>query len=154
MKNILVPIDFSDLSGRVIELTGDLAQAFGSTVRLLHVAAPDPSIASAKTWPQEVRDELAKELVTEHDELEALAARLKARGIETKTLLARGEVAETVLDYAARTGCDLIVLGAHRRGALAELLPGSVVKSVLRRTTCPVMVLPDAAAGDAPAAAS
>lgn len=143
MKNLLVPIDFSDMTERVVARAGDVALAFGSTVRLLHVAAPDPSIASSRMWPQEVRDELAKELLSEHGEIEDYAELLKARGIEAKALLARGDIADTILEFAEKTETDLIIVGSHRKGAFAELLPRSVVKGLLRRTLCPVMVVPE-----------
>lgn len=143
MKNILVPIDFSELTERAVEQAAVLAQAFGSTIRLLHVAAPDPSIASSKRWPQEVRDELARELKVEHEEVKRLAEALLARDLEARSLLARGDVVEIILNVAEKTETDLIVLTAHRKGALADLMPRNVVKGLIRRARCPVLILPD-----------
>lgn len=36
---------------------------------------------------------------------------------------------------------DLIVLGSHGKGILKEIFVGSVTASVLRRVTCPVLVV-------------
>jgi nucleotide-binding universal stress UspA family protein len=42
---------------------------------------------------------------------------------------------------AVEHGCDLLVMTTHGRGALSELLFGSHTKSVISRTTLPVLVL-------------
>jgi nucleotide-binding universal stress UspA family protein len=42
MKTILVPIDFSDATTRVIDTAKQFAAAFGSRLVLLHVTEPEP----------------------------------------------------------------------------------------------------------------
>lgn len=143
MQKILVALDFSDLTDLVIEKTIAIAQAFGASVRLLHVAAPDPAFASSKGWPQEVRDEFARELQAEHRQLQQQADALQAAGIDAKAILARGPVVETLLEYVRKSDVDLIVLGAHKHGAFFELLERSVVKGIIRKANCPVIVIPE-----------
>lgn len=145
MRNILVPIDFSDVTASVVAHAREQARAFGATVRLLHVAPPDPAFASSVDWPQEVRDGFARELQAEHRDLEAIAERLRAAGVETKALLTRGAVVDSILELAASTDTDLIVMGAHAHGTLAQFLPRSVVKNTVRRANCAVLVVPHAA---------
>lgn len=142
MKNILVSIDFSDVTDLLVDRAAALARAFGGTIRLLHVAPPDPAFASAKAWPQEVRDELAKELFEEHDALQDLAKRLEHDGIEVKILMDRGSVVDTIIDLAHKTDADLIMLGSRTHGAFFQLAPRSIVKGIISRSTCPVMVVP------------
>jgi nucleotide-binding universal stress UspA family protein len=45
MKNVLVPVDFSAATAKVIEHAARLAAGFASKVWLVHVAAPDPGRA-------------------------------------------------------------------------------------------------------------
>ena len=40
-------------------------------------------------------------------------------------------------------GGDLLVLGSRHRGWLRRLAPGSVARSVARRTRCPVVIVPE-----------
>ena len=40
-------------------------------------------------------------------------------------------------------GGDLLVLGSRHRGWLRRLAPGSVARSVARRTCCPVVIVPE-----------
>ena len=43
MKTILVPIDFSDVTTKIIEQTIKLASALNAKVHLIHVTAPSSS---------------------------------------------------------------------------------------------------------------
>lgn len=142
MKNILVSIDFSEITDLLVERAALLAKAFDGTVRLVHVAPPDPAFASAKTWPQEVRDELAKELFEEHEELQVLARRLEDEGIRAKILMDRGSVVDSIIRMAGKTESELIILGSRTHGAFFQLAPRSIVKGIISRSTCPVMVIP------------
>lgn len=142
MKNILVSVDFSDITELLVERASAIARAFDSTVRLLHVAPADPAFASSKAWPQEVRDELAKELFGEHDILKDLARGLEERGIDAKALVDRGPVVETVLKIAEKTNTDLIIVGSKAHGAFFHLTPRSVVKGIISKAHCAVMIIP------------
>ena len=60
-----------------------------------------------------------------------------------------------IVFYARDAAIDLIVIGTHGRGAIAQLLIGSVAERVVRLAPCPVLtvrnpehefVLPDALA--------
>lgn len=148
MKNILVSVDFSDVTDLVVDRAAAVAEAFGSTIRLLHVAPPDPAFVSSKTWPQEVRDELAKELSGEHDVLKQLANHLEDRGLDAKSLIDRGAVVDKILEIAERTQTDLIVVGSRTHGAFFQLAPRSIVKGLIGRAQCPVMVIPQPSGRD------
>lgn len=149
MNNILVPVDFSDATYLAVDAARTLAAVFGGTVRLLHVAPPDPAFAHSRSWPQEVRDQLARELKTEHDQLRAIAVGLEADGITTKPFVTRGPIAETILHYAREMDIDIIVMASRKEGALSQFLPRSVIRAVLKKTTCPVVVVPQTVAATA-----
>jgi nucleotide-binding universal stress UspA family protein len=56
-----------------------------------------------------------------------------------------GPPAEVVIDEADRRDVDLIVLGSRGRGALAQLLLGSVSRAVASRADRPVAIVPPSA---------
>ena len=142
MKNVLLPVDFSANTEVGLEVAAQVARSFGASVRLLHVAPPDPAFAHSRSWPQEVRDEMAKELKQEHDQIRELANRLEAEGIQTKSVVTRGPIADTIVHYAEEVESDLIILPAKKEGAMAQFLPRSVVKSVLKKAPCSILVVP------------
>lgn len=60
-------------------------------------------------------------------------------------LVAPGAPAEVLLQTAERHDVDLIVVGTRGRGALAQLLLGSVSRSVAARSNRPVAIVPPSA---------
>ncbi|MGK3206792.1 universal stress protein [Amycolatopsis sp. MEPSY49] len=78
----------------------------------------------------------------------SLAAHVAGLGIETpaevETLTVHGDPATELVTASA--DADLLVLGAHRGGAVTDLVLGSVGRECVRYSRCPVVVItPEAA---------
>ena len=56
-------------------------------------------------------------------------------------IVVRGNPVEEILKYSAESNCDLIVMGTHGHGTLADAMMGSTARRVLRRSTKPVLVV-------------
>jgi nucleotide-binding universal stress UspA family protein len=140
--NMLVPIDFSDITDLVLEQAATLAKALDKKLWLIHVAAPEPAFIGYEVGPQYERDYAAERLRQEHQWLEGYQNRLKAQGLDATALLIPGQPAKAIVEEAEKLQVDLIVIGSHGHGALYDLLAGSVCESVLRRARCPVVVIP------------
>jgi nucleotide-binding universal stress UspA family protein len=139
---ILVGIDFSDSSEVIVEKTEQLAKAFSAAIWLIHVAEPNPEFVGYEAGPQSVRDSLSKQFHEEHRQIQILAERMRDKGIEATALLVQGSTVETILNETSRLAVDMIIIGSHGRGAVYELLMGSVTKGVIHRAKCPVLVVP------------
>lgn len=50
-----------------------------------------------------------------------------------------GNIVDEILSQARGSGCDLIVMGTHRRSLMARLLMGSEARAVLRRSDRPIL---------------
>ncbi|GAB4430969.1 MAG: universal stress protein [Bacteroidia bacterium] len=142
MKHILVAIDFSDPTALILEQAAQQAQAFGATLWLVHVAAPDPDFVGYEAGPQSERDFRAATLRREHVMLQDYAAALQSQGLDAQALLVQGPTAETLLDEGRRLAADLIVLGSHGHGRLYEALVGSVCAELIRHAAVPLYVVP------------
>jgi nucleotide-binding universal stress UspA family protein len=55
--------------------------------------------------------------------------------------LEQGNPVAEILRVAKETACDIIVMGTHGRTGLAHLFMGSVAEKVVRKATCPVLVV-------------
>ena len=147
--NILAAVDFSGFTDPMLSAVGRIADAVpGARIWLLHVAEPDPSFVGYEAGPDAVRDQVAAEYRRERQQLQECAERLRAGGREVSTLVVPGAIAETILHEAARLQADLVVMGSHGYGTIAELIVGGVSKVVLRKAACPVLVIPPAMAAD------
>lgn len=142
MKTILVPVDFSDVTTRVLETARVLSRAFGAKLVLLHVSEPEPDFIGFEPGPIAVRTAVARDFKKEHQKLEELSATVAVDGFQVLALHEQGPLVDRILDEAAKQQADAIVMGSHGHGALFEFLVGSVTSGVLRASKVPVIVVP------------
>jgi len=142
LQTILVPVDFSDVTAKVVQAAGEMGKAFGSKAVLLHISEPDPDFVGFEPGPVSVRAVVAKDFKVEHQKLAEWKELLAAKGVETTSLHIQGPLAEKILQEAATHSADLIVIGSHGHGAIYNLLVGSVTSGVLKGARCPVLVIP------------
>lgn len=141
-KAILAPIDFSDVTTRVVDHCGEMAKSFGGRVVLLNVTEPEPDFVGFEAGPQGVHVNPTRDFKVEHQQLETFKHRLVEAGVEVTVLHSQGPLADKILEEAAQLGADLIVMGSHGHGALYNLLVGSVTSGVIKGAKCPVLIVP------------
>lgn len=142
MKKILVPVDFSKPTEKVVNTALELARRLDAKVYLLHVAEPEPAFIGYEPGPQSERDAVAGDLKKEHEKLKKLKSILEKAGIRVEAHLRRGAFVEKILQQAEQENAGLIVMGSHGHSALFDLLVGSVAEGVLRHSTRPVLIVP------------
>ncbi|MDQ3624474.1 MAG: universal stress protein [Verrucomicrobiota bacterium] len=142
MKTILVPIDFSDVTSRLIAAAEKLGLAFGSQLVLIHVSEPELDYVGLGPGAEGVGISVPRDFKAEQAKLDRWKGTLTSAGLETHALRVEGPAVEKILDEASRINADLIVVGSHGHGALYELLVGSVTSGILKRARCPVLVVP------------
>jgi len=141
-KNILAPIDFSDVTGAVIDTAAELARAMDGKVWLIHAAVPEPDFVGYEVGPEYIRDSAARHLREEHQMLGRYQQALRDKEVDVTAMLVPGEAVAKILQEAERLGADWIVLGSHGHGALYNLLAGSVCQGVVHKAKRPVVIVP------------
>ena len=131
---ILHPTDFSPLSDHAFRLACSVARDHGSRLIVLHVAVPPVVGYGGPMTPPPGGDWKALE-----EQLNGITAQDNKIPVEHR--LEEGNPAPEILRVARETQCDLIVMGSHGRGGVARLLMGSVAEHVMRKATCPVLVV-------------
>ena len=139
---IMVCVDLSDSTETIMQKLEELAKPLSARVWLLHNAVPEPDTVEFRVDPISAREELARKFHVEHRQLQELADRLRKAGIDTTALLVHAKTVDAILTEAGDVGADMIVVGSHGRGAMYELLVGSVSKGVLHKSKLPVLVIP------------
>jgi nucleotide-binding universal stress UspA family protein len=158
-QKILVPYDSSKPSEKALNHAVSIARIVSDKkkcqVVLLHVIAEYPfspyidrPVRSPKTgetvtlsrYIREVYDmmiENAKDsLNKKKDEV------MKTTGVDIRTEVAAGNVADTVIEFAQKEKADLIIIGNVGLSGLSKLKTlGSVSRAVSERASCPVMII-------------
>jgi nucleotide-binding universal stress UspA family protein len=160
MKCLLVPIDFSDVTPPVIDLARQMARALDAEVHLVHVkeltaaTAPDtlgyslagiPELAPMAGVPVPGFEPMPETLPEDEGQTSKLAkwqAEIAQDGIKVSLHEPTGAVVEEILNQADELNADLIVMGTHGHGTMYNLLVGSTTEGVLKRSTCPVLLVP------------
>lgn len=142
MKWLLVPTDFSGRSRVTLTHAITLAKQLGASIEILHAfetpVNPAPEVAQRTPLPPERRAEIDAKLESE-------AALVRDAGVPCETTVLWGEPARLIVQRAGERPAAFIVIGTQGRTGLAHVLLGSVTESVLRRVSCPVVVVPASA---------
>jgi nucleotide-binding universal stress UspA family protein len=138
----LACIDLSESTERVISKVLKISKASSATLWLLHIAEPKPDFVGYDVGPQSVRDSLSEMYHREHRQIQEIAERIRTENIETTALLVQGPTVDTILKEATKIKADMIIVGTHGRGAMYQLLLGSVSEGILHKATCPVLAVP------------
>lgn len=137
IKNILVPVDFSDLSLKSLQYAIPLARQYGAKLTLLYVVEPlayAPELAYGAPLPP---DPVAQV----RTDLEAVRKARIPSDITVEVAVSE-DFAHTGVVESARSLCaDLIVTTTHGRTGLTHLFMGSTVEKIVRQAPCPVLVL-------------
>ena len=145
VTRILCPIDLSDISRHVVDHASALARWYGARLVLLHIVVDGPVMGIP---PPPIEDVQRDELVAV---MRKAAANVPASVGTEFVVRQAAEAHVAILAEAAEQKPDLLVLGTHGRAGFKRLLLGSVAERVIRRSTCPTLVVPPRAA-DIPAA--
>ena len=142
-KQLLVPIDSSDLSSHAMQQGLDLARQLGAGI-IGFVVEALPALPSMGTHLANYqRDVLAHEASTEAHAKGLLARFAQAAAEAGVPFDGQYERNDDVASAIAgeRHGCDMIVMATHGRGAFGELLFGSQTKRVMALSRRPLLVL-------------
>lgn len=140
--NILVAVDLSPASEKVVAAAGRVAKLTGASVYIMHAAEPEPDFVGYDAGPEVVRTQVAQELRREHRDVQTLAENLREAGLDATALLVRGPTVETTLKEAEKLEAELIVVGTHGHGAVYDVLIGSYSAGIIRKSKLPVLVVP------------
>ncbi|MER3420535.1 MAG: hypothetical protein C4290_08455 [Chloroflexota bacterium] len=162
--NLLVPLDGSPFSEKVLDIAVPLAQKLGAAVYLLHVHPPahdvvqaganlDPRaeaeraavlggvLPSPRAHEVETVTQAAERMAAEAlDYLRSPAARFA--GLRVECLVREGaDPAAIIVQCAEELGVDLVAMATHGRSSLLHLLLGSVAEAVMRAGKTPVLLV-------------
>jgi nucleotide-binding universal stress UspA family protein len=146
-KTLLVAVDLGKASTSVASRAADLARSLSARIVLLHVVEPKATALpggkakrapTAAAWPLRTPRSQAQL----EQRLKAIAEPLEAVGIEVKTNVVAGLLADEILDQSVACGADYIVLGSRGKATQHLVSRQDALTGMLRRLKCPLIILP------------
>ncbi len=141
MERILVALDGSIYSERVLPYARVLGQAFGAKLILLSVpAVPEPEDYLA---PSEVVNVIRRNAEAKMSNfLAAVARSLRQDGLVVRTMVTGSLPARTIVNVAEEKNVDLIMSTSRGRGGIDLFMLGSEAQRIVENTTKPVFMMP------------
>jgi nucleotide-binding universal stress UspA family protein len=157
LQRILLITDGSVHSQRATRYLGGFPIPDLAEVRVMHVLPPMPTPSLiARSWPvgseamtpvpsYETEELLAKQAEEEERQgkvlLEQTVNALDDMGIESTSVLVRGDAATEIIEYANQNDIDLIVAGSRGLSQMRRLLLGSLSRKLVHYAGCSVLIV-------------
>jgi nucleotide-binding universal stress UspA family protein len=136
-SHLVLCTDGSDHAEAVLPAAADLARVLELAVSVVEVVAPNELVMTGEEPPPDEGSAVAQ------GHLDALVGWLRAAGVEPcrAEQLHGADPAAAVVHHAARLPAAAIAMATHGRSGLARVVLGSITMSVVRHSTCPVLVI-------------
>lgn len=138
-NRVVVPIDFSSNTDKVVEYGVAIADKLGAQVLFFHVIhnfqgydmmLMHPSfLGMSKDLEQKAEEQMAA-LVKVHSQRE--------NGVTGNVIV--GDAADEIVSYAKLERADMIIIGTHGVQGIEKILIGSTADRVVKKAPCPVLV--------------
>lgn len=144
MKTFLVPLDFSAVSGTVVDTAVEFSRNLGGRIVMLHIIQP-PAVTGDYALPVEVLQEAAAASEkSARGHLGKYEEKCRAAGIGVETVIRQGAPVPLILEEAGNRQADFIIMGSHGHGKLYDFLVGSTASGIIKKARCGVIILPPA----------
>ncbi|MEN8188500.1 MAG: universal stress protein [Thermodesulfobacteriota bacterium] len=163
IKNILHTTDLSEAGRHAFAYAASLAHQYNAELTVLHVvrSAPDLDRSLIGYIPDEMWEDMKKQsleearqtlLTRKRDDTfikkcvgkfceEIQAGRPDDAFVSYDIAVELGHPVEKIIEFAASSGSDMIVMASHGHSTLEDAMLGNTVRRVLRRSPVPVMVV-------------
>ena len=139
IRQILVAVDFSDVSANAFRAAAELARKLNAKLKVLHAVPMQAASLPMEGGAVYLEDLQAKQVEEARDRLNAFVRQHFGAGTGVEQCVRAGDPTTEINRAADELQADMIVVGTHGRSGLSHLLMGSVAESVLREAVVPVL---------------
>jgi nucleotide-binding universal stress UspA family protein len=141
IKTVLLPVDFSDSSELLAEYALTFGSCFSARVFVLHVVSSLEDFTGLYLPHISLETVMGEVYQSAKKSLNDFCLKYFEKKIQYESILAKGDAYREILNTAAEKKADVIIMGAHGRSGLDDLIFGSTVERVLRGAECPVLTV-------------
>ncbi|GGG29508.1 universal stress protein [Dokdonia pacifica] len=139
MKNILIPVDFSEISWNAIRCVQSFFKNIAVTFHVIHIDIPSNDL-------EENTGELVlHKNIASHYQLEEwtqLLDKKKSKHHTISSIEKTGSFIRSLKETVHQKNIDLIVMGTEQANVLKDTTIGSYTREVITRIQCPTIIVP------------
>jgi nucleotide-binding universal stress UspA family protein len=140
--NVILAIRIGPESEAPTRVAARIARELGAVLTVVYVAVELETaamVASSSAMDEDaVREEMTRNVRNQVlDFVNAFVG-----GLTVDVVVVEGDLAEAVSRVAGERNADFLVVGTKGRGPLSRLVLGDTAHDIIRRTPCPVVVVP------------
>jgi len=139
LKKILFPVDFSDVSPKIVPYVFTMGEKFGSEIHLVFVVRGLDYYSTLYVSYLSIGDFEQQVVKGAETTMEEFSYKHFAGYGKCKTKVIIGDPAEEILNYAENEDIDMIIIGTHGRKGLEKILFGSVAGEIIKMSPVPVL---------------
>lgn len=141
IKKILVPIDFSDNSQKILKSAEYVAQKFAAELVLIFVVQSLEDY-SGFFVPHLPLEQLADEMLIGAEKKMAnfVEDHVHYDG-DVKTKVITGDVAAEIISFSETAEIGMIIMGTHGYKGIERVLFGSIAEQIVKNAPCPVLTI-------------
>jgi nucleotide-binding universal stress UspA family protein len=141
IKNILVPVDFSENSQKILQSASYLAKKCEAVLTIVFVVQSIEDY-SGFFVPHIPISQFEEEMVEgANNKMKAFLADNLDASVSSSSKVLIGDVAEEIIKFAEAEKFDMVIMGTHGYKGLEKVLFGSVAEKVVKRSPCPVLTI-------------
>jgi len=132
IKNILVPIDYSEGSLNALDTAVHIAAGNKASLKILHVndLMPGEEDQRIENKTIDIYNTIAPKVLAQYN-------------VNSEIIFAEGIVGHAIVNAVLENNIDLIVMGTHGTSGSRELFIGLNAYYTVKRASCPVLLIPE-----------
>ena len=135
-RQILVPLDGSELAEKVLPYVNLLGRKLRSAVKLVSVVET-VGLGSTLYWDSPISYDISRN----YNYLSKLSGRLQLDGLDASFVTVQGSPCIQIVNLADEEPDTLIAMSTHGRSGVSRLIMGSVTDKVLHAATNPLLIV-------------
>lgn len=144
MKNLLCPVNFTDIALNALEYACNIARNKQAFLSLLHVVTDQEHEEMLEKEKGEFTSFWEKEKIALEDKMERMCREIKNTypDLDCGFHIGYGSLTSAIIDFAKEQKSGMIVMGNDGVRDVTESLNGSSTVKVIERAPCPVLCVP------------
>jgi len=141
-RKVLVPLDGSSFAEAVLGQAKALVSGCGvPQMVLLTVVEPfrEQPYRKGDDWVARMQKEAA---IFALNYLNQWVEKLRTEGVIAEAVVIEGDPSQMIMDYARKSGVDLIIMSTHGKSGISRWVFGSVADKIVHHSPIPVLIIP------------